>query len=332
MPRRYIRQFADGDAFDDIFLATDKLVKTNRQGQPFLQLELRDRSGALTGRLWNAPDSVTRQINVGDFVKAKGKVQLFQGALQIILSDVQPLHGEKFDMTDFLPHTEQDIAKLQEKLKAMLFKASDLHLRALAQAFFMDEKLIRDFCKAPAGVRQHHAYLGGLLEHVVTMMDAAERLMPIYPNLNRDLVLMGIFLHDIGKVRELRYDSAFTYTDEGELVGHIVMGVEMLNEKLKQAEELSEEPMPNELKYRLKHIIVAHHGQLEYGSPKLPMTPEVIFIHHLDNLDARTHSFVRDIKEDKNTQSNWTAYNANINRKLYKGEPADPMAGVMEDI
>ncbi len=332
MPRRYIRQFADGDAFDDIFLATDKLVKTNRQGQPFLQLELRDRSGALTGRLWNAPDSVTRQINVGDFVKAKGKVQLFQGALQIILSDVQPLHGEKFDMTDFLPHTEQDIAKLQERLKAMLFKASDLHLRALAQAFFMDEKLIRDFCKAPAGVRQHHAYLGGLLEHVVTMMDAAERLMPIYPNLNRDLVLMGIFLHDIGKVRELRYDSAFTYTDEGELVGHIVMGVEMLNEKLKQAEELSEEPMPNELKYRLKHIIVAHHGQLEYGSPKLPMTPEVIFIHHLDNLDARTHSFVRDIKEDKNTQSNWTVYNANINRKLYKGEPADPMAGVMEDI
>jgi 3'-5' exoribonuclease len=332
MPRRYIRQFADGDAFDDIFLATDKLVKTNRQGQPFLQLELRDRSGALTGRLWNAPESLTRQINPGDFIKAKGKVQFFQGALQIILSDVQPLQGEKFDMTDFLPHTEQDIAKLQEKLKAMLFKSSDLHLRALAQAFFMDEKFVRDFCKAPAGVRQHHAYLGGLLEHVVTMMDAAERLMPVYPNLNRDLVLMGIFLHDIGKVRELRYDSAFTYTDEGELVGHIVMGVEMLNEKLKQAEELSEEPMPSELKYRLKHIIVAHHGQLEYGSPKLPMTPEAVFIYYLDNLDARTHAFVRDIKEDKNTQSNWTVYNQNINRKLYKGEPTDPMAGVMEDI
>lgn len=332
MPRRYIRQFADGDSFDDIFLATDKLVKTNRQGQPFLQLELRDRSGALTGRLWNAPDNLTRQINPGDFIKAKGKVQLFQGALQIILSDVQPLQGEKFDMTDFLPHTEQDIAKLQEKLKAMLFKSSDLHLRALAQAFFMDEKFVRDFCKAPAGVRQHHAYLGGLLEHVVTMMDAAERLMPVYTNLNRDLVLMGIFLHDIGKVRELRYDSAFTYTDEGELVGHIVMGVEMLNEKLKQAEELSEEPMPNELKYRLKHIIAAHHGQLEYGSPKLPMTPEAVFIYYLDNLDARTHAFVRDIKEDKNTQSNWTVYNQNINRKLYKGEPTDPMAGVMEDI
>jgi 3'-5' exoribonuclease len=332
MARRYIRQFADGDTFDDIFLATDKQVKTNRQGQPFLQLELRDRSGALVGRLWNASESITRQINPGDFVKAKGKVQLFQGALQIILSDVQTVHGEKFDMTDFLPHTEQDISKLQEKLRTLLFKASDLHLRALAQAFFMDEKLIREFCKAPAGIRQHHAYLGGLLEHVVTMMDAAERLMPIYPNLNRDLILMGIFLHDLGKVRELRYDSAFNYTDEGELIGHIVIGVEILNEKLKQAEQLSEETFPQELQLRLKHMIVSHHGQLEFGSPKLPMTPEAAFIYYLDNLDARTHAFVRDIKEDKNTQSNWTAYNPSINRKLYKGEPSDPMAGVMEEM
>lgn len=332
MARRYIRQFVDGDTFDEIFLATDKQVKTNRQGQPFLQVELRDRSGSLTGRLWNAPESLTRQINPGDFVKAKGKVQNFQGGLQIILSDVQPVRGEKFDMTDFLPHTEQDIAKLQEKLKTLLFKATDLHLRALAQSFFMDEKLIREFCKAPAGVRQHHAYLGGLLEHVVTMMDAAERLMPVYPNLNRDLVLTGIFLHDIGKVRELQYDSAFTYSDEGELVGHIVMGVEMLNEKLKQAEQLTGEPFPNELQYRLKHMIVSHHGQLEYGSPKLPMTPEAVFIYYLDNLDARTHAFVRDIKEDKNTLSSWTAYNPNINRKLYKGEPNDPMAGVMDEM
>lgn len=332
MARRYIRQFSDGDSFDEIFLATDKQVKTNRQGQPFLQVELRDRSGSLVGRMWNAPEAITRQINPGDFVKAKGKVQNFQGGLQIILSDIQPVRGEKFDMTDFLPHTEQDISKLQEKLKALLFKSTDLHLRALAQAFFMDEKFIRDFCKAPAGIRQHHAYLGGLLEHVVTMMDAAERLMPVYTNLNRDLVLMGIFLHDIGKVRELQYDSAFTYTDEGELVGHIVMGVEMLNDKLKQAEQLTGESFPKELQYRLKHIIVAHHGQLDYGSPKLPMTPEAVFIYYLDNLDARTHAFVRDIKEDKNTLSSWTAYNPNISRKLYKGELADTMAGVMEDM
>jgi 3'-5' exoribonuclease len=332
MPRRYIRQFADGDTFDDIFLVTDKLVKTNRQGQPFLQVELRDRSGALMARLWNAGENLTRQINHGDFIRAKGKVQMFQGGLQIILSDVQPLRGEKLDMSDFLPHTEQDIAKLHEKLKVLLFKSQDLHLRALAQAFFMDEKFVRDFCQAPAGVRQHHAYIGGLLEHVVNMMDAAERLMPVYSGLNRDQVMMGIFLHDIGKVRELRYDAAFTYTDEGELIGHITIGVEMLNEKLRQAEQLTGESFPRELQLRLKHMIVSHHGELAYGSPRLPMTPEAVFIYFLDNLDARTHAFIRDIKEDKNTHNSWTAFNANISRKLYKGEPADPMAAVMDEM
>ncbi len=331
MPRRYLRQLNDGDSFDDIFLVTDKQVKSNRQGQPFLQVELRDRSGALVGRLWNAPESITRQINHGDFVKAKGKVQLFQGSLQIILSDIQQLHGEKFDMSDFLPHTEQDIAKLQERLKSLLFKSQDQHLRALAQSFYMDEKLIRDFCQAPAGVRQHHAYIGGLLEHVVTMMDAAERLLPLYPALNRDLLVMGIFLHDIGKTRELRYDAAFNYTDEGELIGHITIGVEMLSDKLKQAEQLTGESFPSELIWRLKHMILSHHGQYEYGSPKLPMTPEAVFLYYLDNLDARVHAFVRDIKEDKGSQSAWTQFNPNINRKLYKG-PADPMAGVMEEL
>jgi 3'-5' exoribonuclease len=332
MPRRYIRQFADGDTFEDIFLVTDKLVKTNRQGQPFLQVELRDRSGALMARLWNAGENLTRQINQGDFVRAKGKVQLFQGGLQIILTDIQPLRGEKLDMSDFLPHTEQDIAKLQEKLKGLLFKSQDLHLRALAQAFFMDEKFVRDFCQAPAGVRQHHAYIGGLLEHVVNMMDAADRLMPVYPGLNRDQVMMGIFLHDVGKVRELRYDAAFTYTDEGELIGHITIGVELLNEKLRQAEQLTGESFPRELQLRLKHMIVSHHGELAFGSPRLPMTPEAVFLYYLDNLDARTHAFIRDIKEDKNPSSSWTAFNPNITRKLYKGEPTDPMAAVMEEL
>jgi 3'-5' exoribonuclease len=332
MPRRYIRQFADGDTFDDIFLVTDKQVKINRQGQPFLQVELRDRSGALMGRLWNAPEGLTRQINHGDFVKAKGKVQLFQGGLQIILSDVQPLRGEKLDMSDFLPHAEADLTRLQERLKTMLFKTQDLHLRALAQAFYMDEKIMRGFFEAPAGVRQHHAYIGGLLEHVVTMMDGAERLLPLYANVNRDQLLMGIFLHDIGKVRELRYDAAFTYTDEGELLGHIVLGVEMLSEKIKQAEQLTGEPFPRELQWRLKHMILSHHGELEYGSPRLPMTPEAVFIYYLDNLDARVHAFVRDIKEDKNTQSSWTLFNQNTNRKLFKGGPSDPMAAVMEEM
>src|SRR5262249_191418 len=152
-------------------------------------------------------------------------------ALQMILSHLERVGPEKVDLTDFLPHTEQDVSKLFERLRGVLLKLSNPHLRALSECFLMDDALVRDFCKAPAGGRNHHAYMGGLLEHVVTLLDGAERILPLYPEIDRDLLLAGIFLHDIGKVRELCCDRAFGYTDEGQLVGHLVIGVEMLNEK-----------------------------------------------------------------------------------------------------
>src|SRR5438270_10854734 len=159
-------------------------------------------------------------------------------------------------------------------MRSSLMKVSNHHLRALTECFLMDQAFLRDFCRAPAGVRNHHAYIGGLLEHVVNMLEAAERLAPLYPKVDRDLLLMGVFVHDIGKIRELSYDRVFGYTDEGQLVGHIVMGVEMLNEKVRQVPDLTSEPFPAELLLRLKHLIVSHHGTLEFGSPRLPMTPE----------------------------------------------------------
>jgi 3'-5' exoribonuclease len=183
----------------------------------------------------------------------------------------------------------------------------------------MDDEFLRGFCQAPAGVRNHHAYLGGLLEHVVTLLDAAERILPLYPELDRDLLLAGIFLHDIGKVRELSYGKAFAYTDEGQLVGHLIIGVEMLTEKAAKVPDLTGEPFPPELLLRLKHMILSHHGSYEYGSPRLPMTPEAIALHHLDNLDAKVHSFTRDIREDRNTTSAWTPYNQSLQRRLFKG-------------
>src|SRR5262249_9697818 len=180
------------------------------------------------------------------------------------------------------PHTEHDISKLLERLRGTLLKLGNPQLRALAECFLMDDELLRGLCQAPAGVRNHHAYIGGLLEHIVTLMDAADRLQPLYPALDRDLLLMGVFLHDIGKVRELNYHRSFTYTDEGQLVGHLIIGVEMLNEKAAKVPELTGEPFPDELLLRLKHMIVSHHGTYEFGSPKLPMTPEAIALHYLD--------------------------------------------------
>jgi 3'-5' exoribonuclease len=183
----------------------------------------------------------------------------------------------------------------------------------------MDDDLLREFSQVPAGVRNHHAYIGGLLEHVVTLLDAAERLLPLYLALDRDTVLMGIFLHDIGKVRELSYKKMFAYTDEGQLIGHLIIGVEILTEKAGMVPQLTGEPFPPELLLRLKHMILSHHGTYEFGSPKLPMTPEAIFVSCLDNLDAKVHSFTRDIQEDRNQASAWTPFNQSLQRRLFKG-------------
>ncbi len=195
------------------------------------------------------------------------------------------------------------------------------HLRALVECFLMDDDFVRDFCRVPAGIRHHHAYLGGLLEHVVNLIDVTERVLPLFPGVDRDLLLMGVFLHDVGKVRELSCQRTFSYTTEGQLIGHLVIGIEMLNEKVAQAPQLTGEPFPRELLLRLKHMILSHHGAYEFGSPKLPMTPEAIALHYLDNLDAKVHSFTRDIREDRNQASAWTPYNQATQRRLFKGGP-----------
>jgi 3'-5' exoribonuclease len=319
MSRRFVQQLADGDTLDEIYLVTDKQLRANRNGNLYLQIELRDRTGSISARLWNAGENLFRMFDVGDFLLVRGKVQMFQGALQVILSYIERAAAEKVELADFLPHTEQDVSKLLERLRGTLLRLANPHLRALAECFLMDDAFVHDFCRVPAGVRNHHAYLGGLLEHVATLMDAAERVLPLYPELDRDLLLMGVFLHDAGKVRELTFDKVFAYSDEGQLIGHLVIGVEMVNEKLRQVSDLTGEPFPPELLLRLKHMILSHHGTYEFGSPRLPMTPEAIALHYLDNLDAKTHSFTRDIREDRNQASAWTPFNQSLQRRLFKG-------------
>ncbi|HZU36721.1 MAG TPA: HD domain-containing protein [Gemmataceae bacterium] len=330
MARRYVHQLADGETIDETFLVSDKQLRANRNGNLYLQLDLRDRTGTINARLWNAGEHVFRSFEAGDFLHIKGKVQLFQGALQIILSHVERTLAEKVELADFLPHTEKDVSKLLERLR-QLMRLNNPHLRALMECFLMDEPLVQGLSKAPAGVSMHHAYIGGLLEHVVTLLDAADRLCPLYPELDRDVLLTGIFLHDIGKVRELSYDKTFVYTDEGQLIGHLVIGVEMLNEKAAQVPDLTGEPFPAELLLRLKHMILSHHGTYEFGSARLPMTAEAIALHYLDNLDAKVHMFTRDIRGDRNPTSAWTPFNQSLQRRLFKGtvENAEPVYSAM---
>lgn len=318
MARRFVDQMTDGDNIDDVFLVVDKQLRTNRNGNPYLHIELGDRSGSIKARMWNAGEQIFRTFDNGDFLTIKGKVQLFQGSLQLIVNVLERSETNRVDLGDFLPHTKHDIGKLTERLKASLRRMSDPHLKALAETYFIDADFMRGFCRAPAGIKVHHAYIGGLLEHIVTMLDAAEKVLPLYPEVNRDLVLMGVFLHDTGKVRELTYARNFAYSDEGQLIGHLSIGLEILQDKVRQAPELTGEPFPAETLLRLKHLILSHHGETQFGSPKVPMTPEAVALHAIDFLDSRITIALREIADDRG-DSAWTPYNGALGRRLYKG-------------
>jgi 3'-5' exoribonuclease len=319
MTRRYVNQLANGESVDQVFLVADKQLRANRQGNLYLHLDLRDKTGAVGARLWNATEDLARRFEPGDYLGTRGKVQVFQGALQLILSHIEVVDASQIEHEDFLPQPSRDVGKLTVKLREILFRMSNPHLRALAECFLIDDEFLRKFTTAPAGIKNHHAYQGGLLEHVVTLMTIAERIADLYPDLDTDLLITGIFLHDVGKIDELSYDRAFSYTDEGQLVGHLVMGVELLNSKIAQTADLTGEPFPTELLLRLKHMIVSHHGTGEFGSPKVPMTPEAIALHQLDNLDAKLHLFTREIRDDPGRESNWTPFQQSLGRRLFKG-------------
>lgn len=326
MPRSFVCDLNDGDQLDHVLLIRNKQIRNNRNGNPYLQLELTDRTGSLDARYWNVTDAEAHSIESGDFVAVKGKVQLFQGQRQAIINTFRRCDPQSVDPTDFIPTTPKNIDAMLAELREALSCVRDPYLLALARAYLIDDEFMRDFARAPAGVRNHHAYIGGLLEHVLTMLKAFHRIADLYPHLDHDLMRLGIFLHDQGKIRELAYDRSFLYTDEGQLIGHVVIGVEMLNDKRLVAEELLGEPIPEELFRKLKHLIVSHHGSYEFGSPKLPMLPEAIALHHLDNFDAKIHNFAQTIQNDPNSTATWTPYDPSLGRRLYKGNPVAPPA------
>ncbi len=322
MPRRFVNELADGDNVDEVFLLADKQLRANRNAQLYLLATLRDRTGVVNGLMWNVTEEQVGQIGPGDFVRVRGKAQLYQGSLQLILAQIQKTPCESLNLDDFQPATVKDVDRLVVRLREILLSVEDSSLRSLVECFLIDEALMRDFCRAPAGIKAHHAYPGGLLEHVVNILETANRIVDLYPDLNRDLLLVGIFLHDLGKIREMNYEATLSYTDEGQLLGHLIIAIEILTRKIAETEKLTGEKFPEEAALRLKHMIASHHGTYEFGSPKLPMTPEAVALHHLDNLDAKIHEFARAIKEDPNAQSNWTPFSPRLDRKLFKGRPA----------
>jgi 3'-5' exoribonuclease len=322
--RRFANQLAHQEQVDQIFLASEKQLRPNRNGNLYLQVDLSDRSGTVNARMWNASEQDFRAFENGDYVRVEGTTQLFQGTIQLIATGIRRAQEADVNVDDFIQLGSKQIDELVARLTAHLRKVKDPQLRNLAECFLMDDEFMRKFSRAPAGIKNHHAYLGGLCEHVVSLMDLCERVEGLYPSIDPDLLMMGAFLHDMGKIDELTYDRDFAYSDEGQLIGHLVMAVGMLEKKLKEAERLSGEPISGEVVLRLKHMIVSHHGQYEYGSPKLPMTIEAIALHQLDNLDAKIHSFEQLMRDDPNVNSGWTNFNQPLGRKLFKGVRSEP--------
>lgn len=323
MARQFVGELKDGDAIDEVYLLADKQLRANRNAALYLLASVRDRSGTLNGLMWNVREDQMAGFEAGDYVKIKGKVQVYQGGLQVILTHVQRADGAGLDPEDFELRPKQDVEKLMVRLREILLSIDDPSIRALMECFLIDEALVQRMLRTGAGVKAHHAYPGGLVEHITNMLEAATRIRDLYAEVNFDLVLAGIFLHDLGKVREMDFDKAFSYTDEGQLLGHMSIGVEMVTEKVLELGRLTGEPFPREIELRLKHMIISHHGSYEHGSARLPMTPEAIVLHHLDNLDAKVHEFVRTIDEDPNGESNWTPFVPRLDRKLFKGKKRD---------
>ncbi|MBX3440768.1 MAG: HD domain-containing protein [Planctomyces sp.] len=319
MPRQSVNTLSDGVSVDEIYLLSDKQLRANRNADLYLLAQLRDKTGQVSGLLWNVTEESVGHIRQGDYVKVRGKVQVYQGHLQVIVKDISHVPDAIVNSADFQAAPTVSADSLLPRLQDMLAGLQPAPLRDVLLSFLDDPDTLQPFLRAPAGIRLHHAFHGGLIEHVVSVMDAATRLADLYPRIDFNLVLAGAFLHDIGKIRELSFDTTFIYTDEGQLLGHLLIGVEMLNEKIAAWEARTGEAFPEDLAMRLKHMILSHHGSHEFGSPKLPMTPEAVVLHYLDTLDAKVHEFQSLIDSDPNSQSAWTPFQSSIQRKVYKG-------------
>jgi 3'-5' exoribonuclease len=317
--RRFVNQLGERENIDQVFLVADKQLRANRNGNLYLQLRLTDKTGSLTGMLWNASDSMFDSVQTGNYLRVAGTTQVYNGQLQMIVTRIEPTDPRQIDEQDFVMVSSEEIDKLARRLTELLRGLQNVHLRNLAECFLADEEFMGKFTTAPAGIKNHHAYRGGLLAHVVSLMEVCRVVAPLYPDLDGDLLCIGAFLHDAGKIDELTYDREFGYSDEGQLIGHVVMIISTIEDKVAESERMAGEKFPAELMLRLKHLVVSHHGEYEYGSPKLPMTLEAIALHLLDNLDAKLYSVAQIMKEDVGSESAWTSYNQALGRKFFKG-------------
>lgn len=319
MGRRYIAEIKPGERIEDeIFLIRSKDLRTTTNGGLYIHAVLMDKTGQLVARAWQASDEMFQSMPEGGFLRLKGRAENYKGNLQFIIDAMRPAEPGSYDFADFLPTTKCDVEAMWKRTAEIMRQIKHAQLSALIGEFLNDKELMERFRKAPAAAAMHHAYIGGLLEHTLSALEVALRVVPHYPKLSMDLMLAGLFLHDIAKAAELSFETAIGYTDEGQLIGHITQAAIWIDKKADAVAARTGKPFDKELRWVLEHIVLAHHGQYEFGSPKLPAVPEAIAVHYIDNLDAKLSMFFAEIENDRDPVSRWTNYNKALETKVYK--------------
>ncbi len=311
MKNQFVNMLQEGDALNDYFVAARKDLRTKQDGGKFLGMVLKDKTGEIGAVLWNNAGDVARIFELGDVINVRGQVNSYQGRLQVRVEQITPLHENEYQVNDLInrPENTRDIL---EQFSAILASVENPYCSALINAFWNDDQYHPLFTRAMAGKKWHHEYSGGLLHHCYEMATLAETMCTLYPELNRDVLLTAVFLHDVGKLHEMTHELAVDYTTEGKLLGHLHIGCDLVQHKIDSIPDF-----PEKLRLELLHCILSHHGELINGSPVTPRTIEAIVLHHIDNLDAQTAAFSRIIRETREKGQEWSEYLPLIDRVIW---------------
>lgn len=317
MKSHFVTDLADGQIVASLFLVREKEVRTSaRTGSSWLQLELADRTGTIPAKMWDNFAALAATFERDDVVQIRGRVKLYNGRKELTLEQIIPAAERDYELGDFLPHTKCDVEKLYADLRAAVAGMKNPWLKQLLSSIVDDPSIAPRLKRAPAAMTMHHAYLGGLLEHVASLIGLAAAVSAHYPELDADLLLAGVVLHDIGKLDELRYTRGIDYSTEGRLLGHITIGAALVREKRKAIPEF-----PEPLGVLLEHLILSHHGSYEFGSPSLPQIPEAIALNFIDDLDSKMAAMRATIESASGAEGElWTERNPSLRRALLRGK------------
>ncbi len=310
----YVNQIRERDKIESIFLVRDKITAMAKNGKPYMTLKLMDCTGEVEARIWDRVDEFSSCFAKDDFIQVNAKASVYMGKMQLVVQDLRQIEEQSVVLADFLPVSQRDQAQMRQELDTLLDSITDPHIAALLRSFFDDGDFYKKYSLAPAAKGMHHVYLGGLLEHSLAVATLAVDIAPRYPQINRDLLIAGALLHDVGKVAELRYQRSFDYTDEGKLLGHIIIGVQMVEDRLRQLVDF-----PQDLSLLIKHLLLSHHGQYDFGSPKRPKFLEAVVLNFIDDLDSKINGIQTHIDKEPNREGNWTNYHRLYDRYFYKG-------------